>query len=340
MRTLASIGRPGLIGARLPAGAPGPFIQRGFGAVSSLLSPPPQPAAYNSAAAVAVRFERFLRNIALTDAQFADGETKLRTVTSCLNRAYWGHNDENLNRVLAGSWSKQTRVRPPRDIDMLFVLPYAVYARYEQRAGNKQSQLLQEIRGFLLQVSPRTEMSGDGQVVLVKFDSYAVEVAPAFLLDNYKQYWICDTNNGGRYKVADPAAEVSSIEFADKGTIGNVRRLTRMMKKWQKYCNVPLKSFWIELLAADFLRQWQYRAQGHAFHDWMVRDFLTFLLGRRFTYLTVPGTFELIWLGDKWYSKAVTAYRRAMKACDLEYEACPYLARDEWQGIFGPDFQG
>lgn len=339
LRTLASIGRPGLIGSRLPAGAPHSLPQRGFGAVSSLLSPPPQLAAYNSAAAVAARFERFLGNIALTQAQFEDGERKLRDVTASLNRAYWGHGDENLNRVLAGSWSKQTRVRPPRDIDMLFVLPYSVYARYQPRVGNKQSQLLQEVKQSLAGTFPRTNMRGDGQVVMVNFDSFAVEVAPAILLDN-RQYWICDTEGSGRYKVADPAAEQTYIAQSDLATNGNTRRLTRMMKKWQKYCNVPLKSFWIELLAADFLRRWSYANKGYVYHDWMVRDFLADLICRPFTYLMVPGTGEIVTLGDEWFSKALSAYRRAMKACELESQACPYLARDEWQSIFGPDFPG
>ena len=103
---------------------------------------------------------------------------------------------------------------------------------------------------------------------------------------------------------------------------------------------LPLKSFWIELLAADFLRQWSYANKGYAYHDWMVRDFLADLICRPFTYLMVPGTGEIVTLGDEWFSKALSAYRRATKACELESQACPYLARDEWQSIFGPDFPG
>ena len=36
--------------------------------------------------------------------------------------------------MLSGSWGKLTRVRPVRDIDVLFVLPYSVYQRFQQVA--------------------------------------------------------------------------------------------------------------------------------------------------------------------------------------------------------------
>lgn len=332
---LESLANPAPSGLLSLFSSPPPAPQTSLGLIGRALVTQPPP--YNSAAAVAARFRSFVENIELTKPQFADGVAKLRSVTSCLNRAYWGHGDEDRNRVLAGSWAKRTWVRPPRDIDMLFPLPSPVYYRYEWRFGNKQSQLLQEVKEALLVTFPRTEMRSDGQVVKVNFESYAVEVVPAFLLEG-GQYWICDTNDGGRYKVADPAAEVSSIEFADKGTNGNARRLTRMVKKWRKYCNVPLKSFWIELLAVDFLRQWPYRDSGYAYHDWMVRDFLAFLLGCRSTPLVVPGTYEIIWLGDEWFSRAKSAHERAASACELEYQGQPFLAGLEWYEIFGPDF--
>lgn len=336
LQSLASLAAPAPLGLLSSLYVPPPVTEPALGLISRALIPKASP--YNSAVAVATRFQKFLDNIALTDAQFADGERKLRTVTSCLNRTYWGHNDENRNRVLAGSWSKQTRVRRPRDIDLLFILPYEVYCRYESRLGNKQSQLLQEVKQALLQAFPRTEMRGDGQVVMVNFESYAVEVVPAFLLNNNRQYWICDTNYGGRYKVADPVAEKSNIEFSEQVTKGNSRRLIRMMKKWQNHCNVPLKSFWIELLVVDFLRHWPHARKGYEYYDWMVRDFLADLVCRPFTYLEVPGTLERVTLGDEWFSKAISALGTATRACKLESQECPYLAGDEWQDLFGSDF--
>ncbi len=122
------------------------------------------------------RFRRFLANIHPTIAQIEDGWTKIRGVASCLNRNYWNVSSETQNYLLVGSWGKQTMVRPPRDIDLMFFLPPSVYYRYAVRTGNRQSQLLQELKGVLLSTFSRTDLKGDGQVVVVPFDTYKVEV--------------------------------------------------------------------------------------------------------------------------------------------------------------------
>ncbi len=160
------------------------------------------------------RFRTFLENLQITAAQVEDGETKHKGVVSCLNRKYFGNAHETDNRLLIGSWGKRTRVRPPRDIDILFILPVSVYWRFDERAGNKQSQLLQEIRDVIRVTYPATDISGDGQVVVIPFNTYSVEVAPAF----HRQgggFLICDTTNDGRYKHVDPVAELAVLDLAD-----------------------------------------------------------------------------------------------------------------------------
>lgn len=283
---------------------------------------------------VSKRFDTLIENLNLTADQAADGETKHKGVRRCLNRHYYGSASDTANSRLVGSWGKSTRIRPPRDIDVLFVLPESVFHRYQQRPGNKQSQLLQEVKGVLQATYTSTNMSGDGQVVVVPFLSYAVEVVPAFLLQS-GQYWICDTNNGGRYKETDPKAEIEKVSASNDHTNGNTRRLIRMMKRWQEYCNVPLKSFLIELLAIEFLGSWAHAAKSATYHDWMVRDFLEFLVSKANSFVIVPGTYEIVWLGDAWKSRAETALGRSRAACKNESGGYPCLAGEEWQKIFG-----
>jgi len=281
------------------------------------------------------RFKRLLENLTLTDAQKADGETKHRGVRKCLNAHYYSSGSETANSLLVGSWGKATRIRPPRDIDVLFQLPYSVYQRFEQRPGNKQSQLLQEVKSVLEKTYPITKMRGDGQVVVVQFGSYAVEVVPAFALDG-GGYWICDTNGGGKYKKTDPDAEVAAIKQSNDASNNNTRDLIRMMKCWQAYCNVPLKSFQIELLAIDFLALWEHRGKSATYYDWMTRDFFTYLISKANSVLFVPGTWETVWLSDAWKSRAESALWRAERACADESNY-PCLAGGEWQKIYGTD---
>jgi Second Messenger Oligonucleotide or Dinucleotide Synthetase domain len=291
-----------------------------------------------TAIVVSKRFSQFVTDkLPLTTAQRLDGTTKRQGICSCLNRHYYGVSLIDSNYTYVGSWGKSTQIRPPRDVDILFVLPDSVFYRFEQRAGNKQSQLLQEVKTVLGNTYSSTKMRGDGQVVVVPFDSYAVEVVPAFKVSG--QYLICDTNEGGKYKTFDPIAEAHNIDDADRTTNGNVRHLVRMMKRWQNVCFVPLKSFWLELLAVKFLSTWAHKDKSTFYYDWMVRDFFQFLTKQANGYDFVPGTYEIIYFGDAWKSKAESAFSRAEKATDLDYEGSHYLANNEWEKIFGPDIK-
>ena len=284
--------------------------------------------------AVQPRFEQFHRNLALTPVQFKDGITKREGVVGCLNRYYYGSSSGTEHSFLIGSWAKDTAVRPPRDVDLYFLLPSAVHGRFQGHLWNGQSALLQEVKGILADTFPDTDMSGDGQVVLVRFGSYSVEVVPAFFLTNGR-YWICNTHDGGSYKETDPWAEVSHIDTVDTVNNRNLRPLIRMLKAWQTWCSVPIKSFQLELLAADFIGQSPWRLKSFFWFDWITRDFFAYLYHRANSFVTVPGTLEKILLGNDWQSRTETAYWRAVKACEYEERNLVEAAGEEWQKIFG-----
>ena len=283
---------------------------------------------------VTKRFQTFYHELALTNAQVIEGHNHHTGVRKSLNLHYYGLSSESANSFLVGSWGKNTCTRPPRDIDLYFVLPYAVYQRFESLQGNKQSALLQEVKRSLQSTYPNTELRGDGQVVVVGFNRMSVEVVPAFVCPN-GQHLICDTHAGGRYKTADPIAESYHIATINNKFSDNLCPLIMMVKAWQYHCNVPLKSFCIELVVADFLQQCPWSNNSFFYYDWIVRDFFAYLGSRTNRYVFVPGTGEWIHLGDGWLSRADTAYSRAAKACDYERIDLTYLAGEEWQKIFG-----
>ena len=285
--------------------------------------------------AVSKRFSTFLGNIALTPTQIASGRDRRERVVRVLNDNYWESQSKTQHSKFIGSWGKYTRVRPPRDVDILFELPDSVYHRFERRTGDRQSQLLQEVKTVLATTFTTTSIKGDGPVVKVPFASYNVELVPVFPLTD-GQYWICMTDRGGYYKRADYDAESKLVKASNDTTKKNTRRLIRMMKRWQAYCSVPIKSFWIELIAMDFLNGWKHRDKSMVYYDWMVRDFLKHLEGKANSTVYAPGTYEAMNLGDTWLSKARMGRRRAEKACDNESED-PITAGGEWQKIFGTD---
>lgn len=281
------------------------------------------------------RFEAFVSNITLTDAQKAAGSGSRTSVVKALNAHYWGVDSGTSNSKYVGSWAKLTRIRPPRDVDVIFTLPTAVYHKFEGRSGNKQSQVLQEVKAVLLSKFPYTDIRGDGPVVKIPFAAYNVELAPAFSLVG-GGYWVCMTDSGGYYKKADYDAEFDLIKSSGDRTKGNTRNLIKMMKCWQGYCEVPLKSFWIELIAVEFLNGWEYRDKSKLYYDFMVRDFLKHLESKANGNVYAPGTYESMYIGSAWLTKATTARQRAEKACNNEADY-PTTAGEEWQKIFGAD---
>jgi hypothetical protein len=185
------------------------------------------------------------------------------------------------------------------------------------------------IPGSRLEPAVRAPSGGEG-----RFDTYSVEVVPAFLLTNGR-YWICNTNDGGSYKETDPWAEVGYINTVNQANNGNLRPLIRMLKAWQAYCSVPIKSFQLELLAADFISKSPWRLYDFFWFDWITRDFFLYLYHRANTFISVPGTLETIHLGNDWQSRAESAYWRPVKACDHEQYNRVDAAGEEWQKIFG-----
>lgn len=279
------------------------------------------------------RMEGLVANLAVTEPQEQDGNTKQAGVRAALNRHYYNLDSETANSMLIGAWGKRLRVRPPRDVDVLFALPWSVYHRFEARSGNKQSQLLQEVKNVLGAEYTESDMGGDGQVVVVRFVTMPVEVVPAFEFSD-GQFWICDTNDGGSYRLTDPRAEIAELDASDQVNQGVTRHLIRIMKQWQRHCAVPLKSYVLERLVIELLRTWPY-GRSYFWYDWLIRDYFAHLIAHINRAIIMPGTSEWVSLGDAWASKARVAHAAALRACDYERDNENILAGAEWQSIFG-----
>ena len=108
-----------------------------------------------------------------------------------------------------------------------------------------------------------------------------------------------------------------------------------MMKTWKRHCNVPLKSFQVELLVKEFFETYEYRLKDYFYFDWFVRDFFAYMISRANTYLWVPGLKDSVPLGDVWLSRTRTAFDVALVACRYECDDMTVNAGLEWQKIFG-----
>lgn len=286
---------------------------------------------------VSQRFQKFLSNIQLTQKQKKDAKTKYDGVCEKLHDYYYASNYDGSTRILVGSYGKNTAIAPPSDVDVMFVMPTNEYYRYNNYSGNGQSQLLQDIRNKLLEKYPTTYIRGDGQVVMVNFITYNIEVIPGFLLTN-ENYFIPDTHEGGSWRETSPKSELASLRWSNKHSKGNTIRLIKMIKAWKHHCNVPIKSLVIELRAVNFLKKWKHYDKSYTYYDWMVRDFFRELLDYVDGHCKIPGIEEIIFYGDGWESKAISALQRAETACEFEANKEYRSATKEWKNIFGERF--
>src|SRR4051794_16569097 len=124
---------------------------------------------------VTERFRRFHAALQLSADDIADGLKKQLGVRQSLQRGYYGSSTNEPPGFIVGSWRKGTAIEPPSDVDIFMQLPIDVYERFNGYQGNVQSALLQEVKGHLLTTYPQTSMRGDGQVVVVGFNTVAIE---------------------------------------------------------------------------------------------------------------------------------------------------------------------
>lgn len=284
-------------------------------------------------------FRKFLENIKLTDLQKADAETKIKNVSETLHAKYYPTTTyDGSTKLLIGSYGKHTHIRPPKDIDLLFKMPDSEFARFDALSGNKQSQLLQEVRGILKDRFSTTEgIKAWGKVILISFSesTHTVELLPAWRLPS-GEYRIPNTENGGSWDIWNPSAEIKAIHDSSTQT-KHTKSLVRMLKAWVRNCGVPLKSYILEILVIDYLRD-QYSNQVNEQYPQLVLGFFEYLRAKRHGSVHSLGSSQSISLGDAWASRVDSAVSRAEKA--IEYEAADKLrdASLEWQKIFGADF--
>lgn len=283
-------------------------------------------------------FKTLISNIMLTENQAEDAITKYTGVCETLHDSYYPKTKyTGSTKLLIGSYGKATNIRPPRDVDVIFKMPEEEFKRFDALEGNKQSQLLQEIRSVIKDAYTTTEkIKAFGKVVLVQFadGTHNVELLPAWQLADGK-YRIPNTENGGSWEIYDPVAEIENVSSSNVKT-GKTLDVIRMCKKWVENCNVPLVSFVIELLVVEYLNSLPNNAVTRGYSH-IVAEFFKFLIAKANTYIVTPAG-KVLSLGEDWKSRAETALQRATKALEFEAKEKYLEASEEWKKVFGDDF--
>ena len=124
-------------------------------------------------------FDVLCSNIELDN--FDEMEKSSKSIAKKLNSVYYDlDNDDTSHLYIVGSVGRKTAIKGSSDLDILFDLPSDTYKKFDAYESNGQSALLQEVKKFLQERYPKTDISGDGQVVVIEFSRYTVELVPGF----------------------------------------------------------------------------------------------------------------------------------------------------------------
>ena len=280
-------------------------------------------------------FQLFRDNLKVANA--GDISTAYSNITTRLNKDFWDKDSELLHRRQIGSYGRQTAIHGISDLDMAFELPWALYEKYRDYKGNGPSQLLQAVRNSLQKRYPRTEINGDGQVVVINFANFVVEVLPVFVDDEADGYRFPDANNGGSWRICKPVKEMAAVDKRNGETNRNYKHVCKMVRAWKNYHGTSMGGLLIDTLVYNFFsHNSDYHAKSYGAYDALFVSLFTYLGGLDHQdYWSAPGSGQRVYSSGKFQSKAKKAAAKCQEAVDADTEK---KKTKLWREVFGRSF--
>lgn len=281
-------------------------------------------------------FKKFCDNIQLDNRD--DMETTIKEITKKLNKEYYDlENEENEHMYIVGSVGRNTAKKDTSDLDVIFDLPKEIYSKYNSYETNGQSALLQDVKNVLLERYPNTDIKGDGQVVVIGFTKYTVELVPGFK-QNDDKFKYPDSNDGGSWKYTNPFPEIEECEKANKNTAGNFYNMCHMLRAWKNKKGFKFKGLLIDTLVNNFFNEnEEYKKIGYEDYLKLTKEMFNYLKDEdeEQSYWLALGSNQQINNDDRgeFIKKAKKAYN---KLKDVKEE--DDNVNDVLRNLFGRDF--
>jgi hypothetical protein len=289
---------------------------------------------------VSQMFETFTAGLQLPASKKESIAKRTGLIARRLNLEFRSTSSDSSNRFYGGSYGRNTAVNSLSDVDLMCVLPYSVYERFNAYASAKQSSLLQAVKAALLVTYPNSTMYVDGQIVKIPYvDGITFEVVPVFE-NTDGSYTYANTNNGGSWEVCKPKEEINAFFQRDKESNLNLVMLGRMARAWRDYNSVAMSGMLIDTLAWQFIETWGSKDKSYLYYDWLSRDFFKWLSERdkSQTYWRVPGSGAYAFKGGDFHAKAAAAYVSALAAVTNCERQEWWAAKQKFRSIYGTSF--
>lgn len=190
-------------------------------------------------------FKTFSEEICFNNSEIT---TTCKEIAKKLNKYYYDNvGDEISHLFYVGSIGRGTAVKNTSDVDLIFNLPFEIYSKFNSYASNGQSALLQDVKEVLQERYPKTTIRGDGQVVVIEFDLFTVELVPAFLQDD-NSFLYPDTHDGGSWKKTNPISEQKAAQQCDVLSNGIYRDFCKLIRAWKNEQGITIGGLLIDSL--------------------------------------------------------------------------------------------
>lgn len=289
---------------------------------------------------ISEKFSTFCSALRMSGDVVSNVSYRAKQITKRVNSDFRGLDSDTSYSLFVGSYGRGTDIFVS-DIDMIIQLPYELYQKYSGYQTNGQSALLQAVRDSIKKTYSTTHIGGDGQVVKLNFtDGICYEIVPAFINKDGESFTYPDTNDGGKWKVTNPKAEIKEINSANNHWNKNLKRLCRMARAWKDKWDVPIGGLLIDTLAYNFLKQWEHKDKSFTYYDWMTRDFFAYLKDQDpdKNYWLALGSSQYVWRKGKFEYKALRCYNIAVEALYYERDNMSASANLKWREIYGTKF--
>ncbi len=280
---------------------------------------------------VSSTFQEFLQNLAIDNKE--EISNRYGEITKVLNIKYRNTESKTSNSLQVGSYGRFTAIKNISDLDMVYILPWTEYERFK---NDRQSALLQEVKKTIQLRYPKTEMRGDGQVVVISFTNYQIEVLPAFEYED-GSFLYPDTNDGGSWQTTKPRLEIKAISDLHQAKNQNLRTLCKMIRSWKNYHGVAMGGLLIDSVAYNFLNSTTYYDdKSFTYYDWLIRDFLKYLSDlQNINHVFAPGSNQKVYIKKKFKTRAKKAHKLVLEAIEAQENK---NANQKWKKIFGRNF--
>ena len=288
-------------------------------------------------------FEKFRSRLELSDPEQADASKKHIEMRDYLRSKFSLEND-----LLTGSYARDTKTKPLKDVDIFCILkkeekgyrwehPLKVLEDFKNALSEKYGADNVKLRRRSVQVSFGSPelVNGVTPDVILSFD-----IVPAYALNS--DYEIPDSELGEWIKT-NPFTHQAKATEANKSYSNRWKSLVKMIKKWNQYNNKPIEpSFLLEVMALEIIVPPAPPAINYPYELKAFFATAAERIGETWDDPAGLGPPVSDQMNSVKISQAMLALREAEKAASkairLDQSGNTGAALDEWQKLFGPRF--